>query len=178
MMKEEYYYWPADLLARYVVKAHHREIRRRLPEIKAGFVQLVAIYGDHNPELRQAHTLFLQCAAEMEAHFSKEGTIVLMYARRYQKELMKPKELRKPGLYSVCPSIHKMYLEHKMERLCFDWLFGLLRQVTIPAKESYLYETTYQQLYELRGQWRAQVQLENDVLFPKIIEMEAILDPL
>jgi iron-sulfur cluster repair protein YtfE (RIC family) len=107
---------------------------------------------------------------------TKEAIAVLTVARRYTRALEQGKKLGKPGLHSVCPAIHQMYLEHKSEMLRFKLLWHLMSQVSL--KNSPLYETTYQQLYVLQSQWQAQVQLENDILFPKIIGMEAQLVPL
>lgn len=177
-MKEEFYNWPAVRLAQHVVKAHHRVMREKLPEIKATFAQLDSAYGAMHPELHEANLLLLQGIREIETHFSKESMTVLAFAKRYTKELKKQKELRKPGLYSACPSIHKMYLEHKQENHRFILLFNLMDRVSIPDKDSFLYETACQKSNELISHWNKLVQLENDVLFPKIIEMESTLDPL
>jgi regulator of cell morphogenesis and NO signaling len=177
MIKEKYYYWPTDMLARRIAN-HHREMREKLTEIKATFAQLASAYGAMHPELHVANLLLLQGIREIETHFSKESMTVLAFAKRYTKELKKQKELRKPGLYSACPSIHKMYLEHKQENHRFILLFNLMDRVSISDKDSFLYETACQKSNELISHWNKLVQLENDVLFPKIIEMESTLDPL
>ena len=90
-MNEEYYYWPTNLLVQHVVKVHHQQMLRRLTEIKTGFAQLAMMHS-HCPKLSEAHTLFLQFAREMEAHFSKEAIGVLTVARRYTRALREHKK--------------------------------------------------------------------------------------
>ncbi|ELR72004.1 Nitric oxide-dependent regulator DnrN or NorA [Fulvivirga imtechensis AK7] len=177
-MKVDYYLWPADLLANYVIKGHHIAILQLISEAKTSFGHLVEIYGHEYPQVYEMQNLFSFCAWKLEAHFGKEAITILPYVRRYTTELKKHRTKRKSTLYSVCPSIHKMYYEHKAEKLRFDLLLKLMRQAALPAEDSPVFETTYRKLKELKTRWHELTLLENNILFPKIIEMEAILNPM
>lgn len=177
-MKEEYYQLPADTLVDSVVKVHHLTIMQKLSEVKAGFRQLVKIYGSTYPEIHEVHALVFHCAWRLESHLAKETISVLPYVRRYSQDLRRQIGKRKPCMYSVCPSIHEMYLEHKLETRRFDLLLELVTEVKMPIKYNSLYQGTLKRLYDLRNLWEEQSRLENDVLFPKIVEMEAMLNAI
>lgn len=178
-MKEEYYDLPAELLVKGVIKTHHDRIVKLLNEITAGFKQLVSSYGDSEPDLVYLYIIFSEFAWKLEAHISKEKIAVIPFVNRYTKELSKGSRFRKAGLHSACPSIDKMYLEHKEEKQHFSKLLQLIDQVKISDKQAYIqYINLCTKILEFQTCWHEQVQLEDNILFPKIIEMEAILNPI
>ncbi|MEK6481286.1 hypothetical protein WJR50_27335 [Catalinimonas sp. 4WD22] len=175
-MKEEYYYWPADLLVQYLVKDYHKRILQMLHEVRVDFRQLLSIYGVSYPLLYEVQRQYLQCAEEIMSHLSKEAIAVLPYANRYTKELKKQNFLRKPGQYSVCHSIDAMYTEHKFGKRYFDSLIDHMDYVEMPENE--LYQKIYWTLQEMSFRWQELVHLEDDILFPKLVEMESFLKPM
>lgn len=178
MKNEEYYYWPADLLVHHIVQMHHVHIHQLIPEIKASFNRLITSHGRAYPALYEAQILFLQYALELQVHLAKEAIAVLPFAKRYAKELHKHREVRKPGLFSVCTSIDKMYHEHKTGEIHFGELMDIMEQLQMLKQDHILFQYTCTKLEELRQHLQELVHLENDILFPKLIEMEATLYPI
>lgn len=177
-MKEEYYNWPAELLVKTVIKSHHYVILAILAEIKTSFSQFVLTHPDQ-PEIIELHKAFKFFVWKQEAHIHKEAIAVIPFVTRYAEELKKRTELRRPGLHSVCPPIHKMYQEHKIEKQRLDLLLELMDQIILTDKPAEAhFRKIYTDLLKFRKYWHEQVLLENDILFPKIIEMEAILNPM
>lgn len=175
-MKEEYYYWPADLLVQYLVKDYHKHILQMMREIKVELGVLVSTYGISYPLLYEVQRQYLQCAEEIMSHLSKEAIAVLPYARKYTRELKKQSFLRKPGPYSVCHSIDAMYSEHKSGKRYFDSLIDLMDHIDMLDNE--LYQKICLALQEMSFRWQELVHLENDILFPKLVEMESFLKPI
>lgn len=176
-IKEELYEWPAELLVNCIVTTHHKSICMMITEIRQLFGKLVKACGPAHPEILDLQGLYLHCAWKLEAHVAKEEITILPYVRRYSKELKKLHRKGNPCQYSVCPSIHAMYHEHKIENQRFNLLLELFEELKIPDNVHPLTEKIRRKLYELRHLWQMQVDLENDVLFPKIVEMEALLTP-
>lgn len=177
-MKEEYYYWPADLLVHHIVQRHHVHIHQVIPEIKASFTKLVTAYGKTYPALYEAQILFLHYALELQVHLARETVAVFPFAKRYAKELYKHKGHIKPGLFSVCTSIDRMYHEHKAGETHFEAFMNTMDQLEGLEQNNILFQYTCSKLQALRQHWQELVHLENDILFPKLIEMEAALYPI
>lgn len=177
-MEKEFHHWPADLLADHIAQVCYPNIYDKLDHIKADFLVLTTFYAQKFPSLFEAESLFLQTAAKIEAHLAKEAATLLPITKRYAKELKKDNPLRKPGTQSACPYIHQMYHYHKTENLHFDLIFNKIDQLFIPMINRYIFETIRKNLLRLKSLWLEQIRLENDVLFPKIVEMEAILYPI
>ncbi|WPP47983.1 hypothetical protein [Catalinimonas niigatensis] len=175
-MKEEYYYWPADLLVQYLVKDHHEHMLQMMKEVKTELRDLLTTYGVSYPLLHEVQRQYLQCAEALLSHLSKEAIAVLPYAKRYTQELKKQNGLRKTGFYSVCPFIDAMYTEHKSEKIHFDKLIDLMEHIDM--KDNVLYQNVSLTLEEMRFCCQELIHLENDILFPKLVEMEATLNPI
>ena len=176
-MNEDYYYWPTELLIQHVFKVQHLKMTEVLGELKADFNQLLMEFGKSSPQLHELHQTFIKLAHEIESHLSKEAIVIFPFVKRYSKELKKSNRVRKPGLSSACFPIHKMYNEHKKETTCFNLMMNMIATTSIHEKDNFRYNVIYSKLYNLRILWQEQVQVENDILFPKIVEMEATLYP-
>lgn len=166
---------PADQLADYI-KIFHDDILAIISETDADFMMLVIYHGTQSRKLSEAHLIFMNCALKVEKHLKKEALTVLPFAKRYAKAIRN--NTLKSGLQSACPSIQKMYQEHKSEKFPFKLILKLLNQEEIPADHQVLHKRISKNLDTLEDRWSNLIRLENDVLFPKIIEMESILYPM
>ena len=69
--------WPLDLLIDYVLKIHHRYIRRQGPVTLALLEKVEAVHGEAHPELHELHVLFVESLQELEMHLQKEENVPL-----------------------------------------------------------------------------------------------------
>lgn len=175
-MQEEFYYWPADLLVQYLVKDYHEHLLQMMRETKTDLDQLLSACGVAYPLLHEVQRQYLQCAENLLSHISKEAIAILPYAKRYTQELKKKSGLRKSGLYSVCPFIDEMYHEHKAGKRYFDSLIDLMDHIDMSENERY--QKICRALQEMSFHWQELLHLENDILFPKLVEMESFLKPM
>ncbi|MBL6447730.1 hypothetical protein JMN32_15535 [Fulvivirga sp. 29W222] len=177
-MKDEYYDWPAELLVKTVIKSHYCTILAILTEVKISFDQFMFRYkGQHN--LQELYEAFKFLAWKQEAHIHKESIVIIPFVTRYSLELKKGSGVRMSGLHSACHPIHEMYKEHKIEKQRLDLLLELMSHVHFNDKLAEAqFKKIYIELLKFRKYWHEQVLLENNILFPKIIEMEATLDPM
>lgn len=175
MKPEEFYYLPADQLADYV-KVFHDNILAIISETESDFMMLVIYQGTQSPKLSEAHLIFMNCALKAEKHLKKEALTVLPFAKRYAKAIRN--NTLKAGIQSACPSIQKMYEEHKTEKIPFKLILNILDKEKIPPDLQALLDKISKNLVELENRWLSLTRLENDILFPKIIELESILYPI
>ena len=176
-MEIDFHLWSADQLADYITTVVHPNIQKKVDEVKAGFLVMTTFHIPEAELLLDAKNLFWKSMSTMENHLKKEAAIILPFAKRYVKELQKEDKMRKPGLISACHSIHEMYQYHKTEDLHFDLILTIIKKFDDQLQHLQAYNETCTGLIELKRLWNKQVRLENDVLFPKIVEMEALLYP-
>lgn len=161
--------WPADLLADYIEKKHHRYVEAKIREIKPYLEKIVTVHGDRHPELAEVAELFNQSAGELTAHMKKEELILFPFIRKMTEGNGKPE--RAP-FGSVQQPIAMMFHEHDAEGERFRKIATLTDGYTPPADACNTYRVTFALLKEFEEDLHMHIHLENNILFPKAIRME------
>ncbi len=169
--------WPLDLLADYIEKTHHRYVEEKLPIIKQYLHKLCHVHGDRHPELFEINEEFKASAGELAAHMKKEEFILFPYIRKMAKAKDGKTELDAPNFGTVQNPVQMMMDEHTTEGDRFEKIAKLSNKYTPPADGCNTYRVTYALLKEFEEDLHLHIHLENNILFPKAIEMERELSP-
>lgn len=164
--------WDLDLLADYIEKKHHRYVEQKIPEIKAYLNKLSKVHGDRHPELLEIERLFLGSAGALTAHMKKEELILFPYI----KKIVKKGAVEKPHFGSVQNPIQMMMNEHEIEGDRFREIAGLSHNYNPPEDGCNTYRVAFALLKEFENDLHLHIHLENNILFPKAIEMEKKLN--
>lgn len=168
----DYQSWPIDLLADYIEKRHHRYVVEKTPII-AGFLdKLCKVHGPNHPELFEIAREFTECAGQFAAHMKKEELILFPFIHKMVKAKMSGIELATPNFGTVENPVHMMMEDHDAEGERFRRIAGLSNNYTPPADGCNTYRVTYAMLAEFEEDLHLHVHLENNILFPKAIELE------
>lgn len=164
--------WPLDLLADYIEKKHHRYVDAKLLEIKPYLAKIVSVHGGRHPELAEIEKLFSQTAGEMTAHMKKEEFILFPFIRKMTKAEQDRTPISRPHFSSVENPIEMMKHDHNEEGERFAKIVALSNNYTPPADACNTYRVTFALLGEFEADLHMHIHLENNILFPKAIEME------
>lgn len=163
--------WPLDLLADYVEKKHHRYVEAKIEEIRPFLSKVVRVHGDRHPELFEVEQLFEASAGELTVHMKKEELMLFPYIR---KMVSAPKSgIPVQAVFgSVQNPIGMMIHEHDTEGARFRRIAELTRDYTPPADGCNTYRVTLSLLKEFEDDLHLHIHLENNILFPKSVELE------
>src|SRR5690554_4753055 len=164
--------FPIDLLADYVEKTHHRYIEQRIPEITPFLSKVARVHGTNHPELIVVEQLFNESAQELSAHLKKEELMLFPYIRKMVKSKMGDGKRPHTALGSATEYIEQMEEEHDAEGERFSRIAELTDNYTPPADACKTYMVTFSMLKEFEEDLHRHIHLENNILFPKSIEME------
>lgn len=164
--------WPLDLLADYVEKKHHRYVETRIPEIMPFLHKVVSVHGGRHPELEQIAQLFHQSAGELTMHMKKEEFILFPYIRKMVKHKEQGEAKPDSPFGTVQNPITMMHQEHDTEGERFQQIAALTGNYLPPADACNTYRVTFAMLKEFEEDLHFHIHLENNILFPKAIEME------
>ncbi|ANW94865.1 iron-sulfur cluster repair di-iron protein [Wenyingzhuangia fucanilytica] len=162
--------WDLDLLAEYIQKKHHRYVIKTIPELSLYLKKVAAVHGEHHPELLEIRDLFLASAEELSAHLHKEENIVFPFIK-----YMIEKEngtLEPPFFGELKNPIDCMKEEHNNEGVRFRKIAELSDNYTPPAEACNTYKVSFAMLKEFEEDLHKHIHLENNILFPKAIELE------
>lgn len=164
--------FPIDLLADYVEKTHHRYIEQRIPEITPFLSKVARVHGANHPELLEVEQLFTETAQDLAAHVKKEELMLFPYIRQMVKSNMGDKKRPKTALGSATEYIVQMEEEHDAEGERFRRISELTDNYTPPADACRTYMVTFDMLREFEEDLHRHIHIENNILFPKSMEME------
>lgn len=168
----DYQSWPLDLLVDYIEKKHHRYVEDKTQEIKPYLDKICRVHGDRHPELLEINNLFNETAGELAAHMKKEELILFPFIRKIAKAKQENAKLEAPHFGTVENPIQMMMHEHNTEGERFRKIENLSDNYTPPLDACNTYRVTFALLKEFEADLHLHIHLENNILFPKAIELE------
>lgn len=164
--------WELDLLADYIEKTHHRYVVSKIEEIKPFLNKVVRVHGEHNPELKEIELLFNQSSQELTQHMQKEERVLFPFIRNMVAAKLDKKPMQQPPFGTVENPISMMKHEHQNEGERFEKIAELADNYNSPSHACNTYRVTFALLKEFEDNLHQHIHLENNILFPKAIELE------
>ncbi len=162
---------PLDQLCNYIEETHHAYINENTPFIQQKLEKLCNVHGDNHPELFEVKELFDGAVGNLTAHMQKEEMILFPHIRNLVKA--KNGQLDEvPGMGNILGPISVMKEEHEIEGERFRKLVQITDRYTIPADGCNTYQITYKTLEDFDKDLHRHIHLENNILFPKAVELE------
>jgi len=155
----------------HIVATHHVFLRRNLPRLRDLMDKVVNAHSVAHPEVHHLSTLLGDITDDLLPHLVKEERVLFPMAI----ELLGQVEQASFHCGSLRNPISMMHIEH--DRV--GELLAALRHHTDgyrpPADACPTWHALYAGLAELEADTHQHVHLENNLLFPRIVELEASL---
>lgn len=164
--------WPSDLLIDYIEKTHHRYVEEKSTVLVAFLDKLCKVHGHNHPELYEIKELFDGCAGELAQHMKKEELILFPFIKKMENAIRTGQEIEQPHFGTVENPIAMMKHEHENEGDRFVKIAELTNNYTPPTDACNTYKVTFSMLQEFEQDLHKHIHLENNILFPKAIEMQ------
>ena len=164
--------WPLDLLANYIVKIHHEYVREKTPILLQFLDKICKVHGERHPELFEIKDLFTESAHDLAEHFQKEERVLFPFIEKLVKASQTGEPLEPTHFGTVENPIEMMKHDHTVEGDRFAKIAELTQGYNPPADACNTYQVTFSMLEEFENDLHRHIHLENNVLFPKAIELE------
>lgn len=128
--------------------------------------------GNRSIELEQVLALFLETAGELTAHMKKEEFILFPFIRKMAKAELDHGQIARPHFATVENPVAMMKHDHDQEGERFAKIASLTDNYTAPSDACNTYRVTFALLKEFEADLHMHIHLENNILFPRAIEME------
>lgn len=168
----DYQSWPLDLLADYIEKKHHRYVQEKTLEIQPYLDKICKVHGERHPELLKIKEEFNASAGELAAHMKKEELILFPFIRKLTQAKMENIKVDAAHFGTVINPIQMMMDEHTVEGNRFRKIEELSNNYTPPQDACNTYRVSFSLLKEFEQDLHLHIHLENNILFPKAIEIE------
>ncbi len=161
----------ADLMD-YIKKTHHKYTRDEIGRLQPLLDRVCAVHGENHPELLVIRTVFQGLAAELTAHLMKEEMILFPYIVRLEEASLEHEAAPPAPFGTVQNPVHAMMQEHDSAGEALRKMKASSHDYLIPADGCFSYGTLYQALAAFESDLHQHIHLENNILFPRAVEME------
>jgi regulator of cell morphogenesis and NO signaling len=160
-------------LVDHIVSTHHTYLKAELPRLVAMAEKVASVHGDHDARLREVNDTFGGLAAELSSHMMKEENILFPMIR--QLEVGVADAAGHCG--SISAPINQMESEHAMAGAALASLQKLTDNHTPPEWACNTYRALLDGLLRFEQDLHRHIHKENNVLFPRAIELEKECSP-
>ncbi len=161
--------WQNALLSHliaHIVSHHHAYLKSELPRIADLFIKVVRAHSGREPALIEVSEIFSILKEELDAHLMKEEMILFPTIARLEvgSSSGAPCSIEHP--------IARMKYEHESAGRALTQMRHLTRDYYIPDEACGAYRALFATLAELESDLHEHIHLENNILFPRAIELQ------
>ena len=164
---------PLGDLTRHIRDRHHRYVRESIARVQPLLEKVETKHGKSHSEIANIRRLFAEVAREMIMHMQKEEQILFPYIDALEKATNAHGSVEPPFFQTVRNPIHAMMKEHDAAGELVKQIRKASLEYTTPADACTSYKALYQDLREFEADLHQHVHLENNILFPRSVELEA-----
>ena len=155
-------------LVNHIVTRHHYYVKNIMPVI-AGHLEKVAFkHGDSFPYMNRVKELFEIIHKEMDEHMKKEESILFPRILEIEKN---NRQGNKFSANYISGPIDRMEREHENAGDIMFEIRSLTNQYTAPAGACTTFRLCLTELKEFENDLHEHVHLENNILFPKALQL-------
>jgi len=155
-------------LAHDIVDTHHAYMWQEMPRLSALIEKVHGVHGERHPELAQLRELYAYAVSELDPHMTKEERIVFPAITRMEKG-------GEAGVESFAEPIQQLRDEHDEVGRVLIEMRSLTNDFTPPEDACGSYRAMLQGLETMERDLHEHIHKENNVLFPRVLELEAQL---
>lgn len=155
-------------LCDHIEQTHHAYLRAELPRLTAIVAKVADVHGDSHPELQGLNDAFAALRAELEPHMAKEEQVLFSAIR----ELEKTDGNASFPFGSVANPISMMEHEHDNAGGGLSKIRTATSDFAVPVDACNTYLAMLDGLRELEADLHQHIHKENNILFPRAIELE------
>jgi regulator of cell morphogenesis and NO signaling len=163
---------PLEQLIEHIVETHHMYVRSALPAIAGYLKKLVEAHGARHPELARVLAVFQDLRADFEQHMIKEEQVLFPYVRDLATT-SRPCGVSRSPFGTVENPIRMLEREHLEAGDEMRTIRELTHGYEAPADGCRTYAVCMAELSQFEQDLHRHVHLENNVLFPRAIQLEA-----
>jgi len=164
--------WELGFLADYVANTHHNYIKKAIPVISEYTKKVAKVHGANHPEAIAIAKLFEKVADDLITHLGMEENILFPYMKKLAAANASKSKIQASPFGSVQNPIYVMEQEHELAGDIMEEIAELSNRYEPPYDACTTFRLSYAKLKEFEDDLHQHIHLENNILFPKAIEME------
>ena len=163
---------PLGELVTHIKNTHHRYTREEIVRLTALLAKVCSVHGKNHPELFDIRTTFAGLSQELTTHMMKEEMVLFPYIERMEEAVIQREPVLPAPFGTVKNPVAIMEHEHDSAGQALQAMRKASHEYLPPADACVSYQTLYKALAAFETDLHQHIHLENNILFPRAIEME------
>ena len=164
---------PLSDLVRHILDTHHVYTREESARIQALLEKVCAKHGGNHPELMEVRALFVKLDEDLQPHLLKEEQILFPYILRLEAAAAAGAPAPFAPFGTVNNPVRMMMFEHDTAGDLLREMRAAARDFQVPEDACMSFRALYRALEDFEKDLHQHIHLENNVLFPRAVELEA-----
>lgn len=161
-------------LIHHIVGKHHEYLKLELPRISQRLEKVMRVYGEQDrATLESLPRVFQDLRSELELHMRKEEMILFPFIEKLESEVNNGGPAPPAPFGSVTSPISMMEHEHDNAGAALKSMRRSSNGFAVPEYACVTYRSLLYGLRELEEDLHIHIHLENNILFPRAIALEA-----
>ena len=161
-----------DELVEHIIARHHAYVRRITPALLGHTEKIASVHGARHPELLAVAAQFRTVAADLATHMAKEERILFPYLAMVGAAARGDVRFTPAPFGTAANPIRMMEAEHETAGDLMGAIRAATKEYEPPEDACTTYRVTLQELREFETDLHTHVHLENNILFPKALDLE------
>jgi len=162
-------------LAAHIVDTHHAYVSHEMPRLNELAGKVVSRHGDTREELPAIQSKLAELGEELIAHQGKEEVVLFPYIGKLERFAAGDGTMPRNCFGSITHPIEMMTRDHDFAGNLMEEIRTLSQDYTPPDGACPTFRAFYEGLREFEQDLHQHIQLENNILFPRAVELEASL---
>lgn len=159
-------------LVDHIIDTHHAFTRKEIANLQPLMEKVAGVHGDHHPELLELKEEFEALAASVLPHMGKEEMMLFPYISEMERRAANGWVPAMPPFGTVRHPVQVLSNDHDLDGDTLKRMRRLSKDYTPPADACPSYTGLYHRLAELERDLHQHIHLENNILFPRAVELE------
>jgi regulator of cell morphogenesis and NO signaling len=162
---------PFEELTSYIVQVHHRSARRMMVDLLELTARLASAHAAKHPEVWALQNALHDIARHLMPHMLTEERYLFPYIQSMDQKVPDA-SMVVPLFGTVEYPLQSVRHDHGQDLTFLDRIRDTTHNFSPPQDACARFRILYTMLAEFEGDLRQHIRLENDVLFPRAIEVE------
>ena len=160
----------------YICSKHHNYVKTQTPLLDKQLLIAEEQLAHKYPRICEIRKQFSEIAGELMLHVKKEEFLLFPFIKRLERAKDSRQIVASPLFGWGCSPVRMMKNDHAIECDKFRRIKYLTNDYTSPNKNLILLISIFQQLKEYEKDLHFHIHLENNILFPKALDLEKQVD--
>jgi regulator of cell morphogenesis and NO signaling len=156
----------------HILDKHHVYTKAEVAQLTPLMAKVASRHGEHNPFLFELKDLFQKLCDDLEPHMMKEEMVLFPYIQKLEYSYRNHMAAAFPPFGTVRHPVNMMNIEHEEVGDILSRMRTVTSDYKLPDGACPSFTALYHRLADLERDLHQHIHLENNVLFPRAIDLE------